>query len=195
MAGVDLNTYRFDYDLTFAMLLMSAAGEILHTYGGRDWTDPQSHLSLRSLERLLDTTLREHAATAPAPPASGAKLEPPLPIEQLPVMKERIARGKAPKCFHCHMVNGVRYEQLRRTGKWSREVAFTHPDPVEIGLRLDKDDQQRVPEVVEKSPAAAAGIRPGDRLVMVGDRRVATLSDAQAASVSLRRRERRCRWS
>ena len=33
MAGVDLALYRFDYDLTFAALLMNADGTIYHTYG------------------------------------------------------------------------------------------------------------------------------------------------------------------
>ncbi len=62
MAGVDLETYRFDYDLTFTALLMNADGTIYHTYGGRTWEDAQSHLSERAFADVLTRTLAEHAA-------------------------------------------------------------------------------------------------------------------------------------
>ena len=44
MAGVDLSMFRFDFDLTFAVLLMNADGTIYHTFAGRDWTHADSHL-------------------------------------------------------------------------------------------------------------------------------------------------------
>ena len=107
LAGVNLSMFRFDYDLTFAVLLMHEDGTIYHTFAGRDWTDPNSHLSMDGLCKLLRRTLVEHAVhqADPKPP----KLRAPFTIEQFPSMARRIRQGKRPECMHCHMVYGARH--------------------------------------------------------------------------------------
>lgn len=45
-----------------------------------------------------------------------------------------------------------------------------------------KPDELEVVRVLPYSPAGRAGLEPGDRVVAVGDQRIADLSDAQAAS-------------
>ena len=41
--------YRFDYDLTLALILMNADGTIYHEYGGRDQGNAAGYLAMRSL--------------------------------------------------------------------------------------------------------------------------------------------------
>jgi hypothetical protein len=177
MAGVDLGVFDFDHDLTFCALLMDADGTILHTYGGRDATGPESHLSEESLLRALARGQHSHAAHAGA--ARPERRTEPQTIESLPWMARRIASGKSPACFHCHMVNDARREEARERGRWRREHAWRWPDPVQAGLHLDRDDPQVVTGVEAGSPADRAGLSAGDRLVALGGRAVATFGDVQ----------------
>ena len=175
MEGIDLNTYRFDYDLTFAALLMNADGTIYHVFGGRDWTDPMSHLSMPALARTLRETLADHRAymARPRPP----KKRKPLSVEQLP----KWAREKTRDCYHCHMVNEAIIEDLQDRGKWTLGKAWTWPDPIQAGIMLDRDGQVKVTKIETRSAASAAGLRAGDRLLTLGGRRTLTFGDVQRA--------------
>jgi hypothetical protein len=177
MAGIDLDTYSFDYDLTFAALLMNADGTIYHTYAGRDWRDAGSHLSVASFEAALQAGREAHAAYTPGsrPPAPTK----PRTVEQMPPMVERIRAGKAPTCYHCHTVNDMRYEDLRAQGSWSLDKLWQWPDPIQLGLTLEKDAPTVIASVEPRSAAERAGLRTGDRLLQVGRTPVATFGDVQ----------------
>jgi hypothetical protein len=179
MAGVDIRTFRFDFDLTFAALLMNADGTIYHTYAGRDWEDAQSHLSVKAFASVLEKTLPEHEAYGahPKPPTKHRALT----IEEIPPMAERIRRGKQPECFHCHMVHDAIAQDAKASKTWKRDDIWIWPDPVEVGLRLDRDDQSRIREVVPRSPADVAGLRPGDHVRAVAGAPVLTFGDVQRA--------------
>lgn len=179
MEGVDISVFHFDFDLTFAMLVMHPDGTIYHTFGGRDWTDPQSHLSIDALVDVLEKTVPEHEAyvQSPSPP----KKERSRTVENLPAMRARIERGKKPKCFHCHMVHDAINEHLKKRKKWRREHIWIWPDPVEVGLRLGRTDQAVVKAVEPGSAAEKAGIAKGDRLIEVGAQPVRTFGDVQRA--------------
>ena len=62
LKGVDLSTYLFDFDLTFAALLMNADGTVYHRYGGRDETSSMTFLGMPSFVRLLQQGLASHQA-------------------------------------------------------------------------------------------------------------------------------------
>jgi predicted metalloprotease with PDZ domain len=177
MAGVDLNVFRFDFDLTFAALLMNADGTIYHTYAGRDFTGHMSHTSMKSLVDVLHKTLEEHRsyARSPKPPKKRKKLT----IEQLPKWKRRIDRGKPPECFHCHMVNEAIIDDLKKRKIWSLDKAWTWPDPIQAGLHLSRDDQAIVSGVRKGSAADKAGLGEGDRLTSLGGQRILTFGDVQ----------------
>jgi hypothetical protein len=175
MRDVDLSVFDFDFDLTFATLLMNADGTIYHTFAGRDRTGPNAHLTMSALEDVMRRTLREHEAyrRRPSPP----KRRPRRTIRDLPWMKGRIDAGKAPDCFHCHMVNDSLTRGAMDAKQFRKEMAFRWPDPEQAGLVLE--DQVVVSAVREKSPAGKAGLQPGDRLVRIGDRDVLTFGDVQ----------------
>ena len=56
MRGVDLLRTSFDFDLTFAALLMHPNGYVYHRYGGRDERAPDWWLGLESWEQVLERT-------------------------------------------------------------------------------------------------------------------------------------------
>lgn len=174
MKGVDIHTYDFDFDLTFAALLMHADGTIHRTYAGRDQSGSESHLSSASLQRALEDTRAEHAAYARAPRPPKARA--PLSVDRMPWMK---ARPKQPECYHCHNVHDARFGAQRDAGTFRRANAWLWPDPIQVGLSLDRDTQERVTKVEAGSAAARTGLAPGDRLATVAGRRVRTFGDVQ----------------
>lgn len=177
MLGVDLSVFRFDYDLTFYSLLMNADGTTYHIYGGRDWRDPQSHLSIKSLVKVLGDTLADHAAHKPVARKRKRRV-----VEDLPPMKERIASGQKMECVHCHTVHDMQREHAREQKRFKREDIWIYPNLDQIGLTLDRDDQTLIAAVDRSgSPAYLAGLRVGDRLVGIGDRTIRTFGDAQQA--------------
>ncbi len=180
MSQVDLNLIRFDFDLTFAAVLMNADGTIYHRYGGRLPDDASAFLSMSSLARLLRDTVGEHRAyeKAPAPPAARK----PLPAIELPVLQRKIAAGQRLDCVHCHTVNDAEHVGAVLGKRWRPDDLYVFPDPERIGVSLDPEHQRQVVAVSPGSPAAKAGIARGDMLLSLGEQRsTRTLSDVQWA--------------
>jgi hypothetical protein len=176
MRGIDLNVFRFNYDLTLALLLMNADGTIYTTYAGRDWSSASSHQSTESLARVLRETVAVHDAykKSPRPP----KRQRPRVVENLPWWK----RDKKPqKCFHCHMIHDAMQREGRAQRRWTERDQYTWPDPVQAGLRFDRDGQVVVSEVTAGSPAARAGLKPGDRITAMGKAKTLSFGDIQRA--------------
>jgi len=175
MRGIDLARYRFDFDLTFAVLLLHPDGHVYHRYGARDVRGANVWLSAESFARVLETTLDEHELYTkdPAPPVSVD----PVRLEEVPAFAER-DQGK---CIHCHNVLESLYRQRANDDRLRPEDLWVFPTPDRIGIDLDRDDQRRVTKLTEGSPAALAGLAPGDHILRIGDTAVATASDVMFA--------------
>ena len=173
MRGVDLTLTPFDFDLTFAAVLMSANGHVYHRYGGRDDRGPGVWLGRDPFARALRATLDEHGAGSSEPdPAVSADAQP-LFIERIPAFAKR-DRGE---CVHCHSVFPALYEEGRAAGTWRPDDRWVYPPPGRIGLDLDARDQALVRVVHPDSVAERAGLRPGDRLLQHGTQVLVTASD------------------
>ena len=66
-------------------------------------------------------------------------------------------------------------------GTWKRESLWTYPLPENVGITLDKDRGNVVSKVVDKSPAAQAGVLAGDVVDTLNGMRVRSFADAQYA--------------
>lgn len=174
MRGVDLSVYRFDYDLTFAILLMNADGTIYHTFAGRDRRDPMSHMSITALVRVMRATVGEHARyKAPAPARAAAE---PLAVES---MSRIHPPQKAPACYHCHMVHDAMHDAAVTAKRPREETIWVWPDPVQVGLSLDREGQVLVTGVEAGSAAEKAGVEPGSRILEFGGSSPLTFGDLQ----------------
>src|SRR5205823_347283 len=78
-------------------------------------------------------------------------------------------------------INEFRRADLKAAGKWDRTSVWVYPLPENVGLTLDVDAGDRVKAVAAGSPAAKAGLQPGDRLRSLNGRPVASSGDAQYA--------------
>ena len=131
MMNVDRHRYRFDYDLTFAVLLMHANGAVYHRYGGRDHSDPMSHSSMTALLQVMRQTLEEHETSppsAPSRPPPSTVLD--LPLD-LPIQGEfgaalgaaRLGLVAATGVFRCNF-RFQRRPLLKRDGRRILEIRY-----------------------------------------------------------------------
>lgn len=175
LRGVDLARYRFDTDLTFAVLLMHPNGHVYHRYGARDERGAEVWISADSFRATLEAGLEAHEAYEP--PAVPTAAPDPIRVEDVPVFAER-DRGS---CIHCHSAFESRYVQRRFDDALRPEDPWVYPSPARLGIDVDRDDQRRVTRVDADSPAGRAGVRVGDRLVRIAATSIATASDVMHA--------------
>lgn len=173
MSQVDLNRYSFDFDLTLAILTTDGRGHTYHRYGGRPEGDAEAYMSMPGLLRMMRRTLAEHAeARLPAGK--------PTPARTVMDLRQWQKTRKPKGCVHCHTVHTALREEAQAAKTFTRDDLWVWPDPARLGLRLHRVEQDRITEVRPDSAAARAGLEPGDVLVRVGNRRVATIHDLQA---------------
>ena len=174
MRTVDLAFYDFDFDLTFAALLMNADGTIYHTFAGRDFESAEAQLSMGALAAVLRETLEEHAEHELRP-----RSHTPQTIGDSPTFQRWVQEGRKLECVHCHNIADVRTQDAQQEGTFRQELLWRWPDPIQVGLRIAEHSQRTVADVERGSPAEAIGLRAGDRLIRVGERRILTFGDLQ----------------
>ena len=155
--AIDLNVYPFDYDLTLAVVLANADGTVYHRYGGRDRISP---MHMDTLVAVLKEGLQTHHDYVPHPEPPSPK--PPLILRELVNEKLRGRIQPVFGCFHCHYAREARQYLALETGQWSPDQFWIWPGPDQIGLEMNQTRQSKVDAVAPDSPAARAGLRPGD---------------------------------
>ncbi|MBI3467381.1 MAG: PDZ domain-containing protein [Planctomycetes bacterium] len=177
MEGVDLGLFQFDYDLTWCAFFLNANGSIYGRYGTRAGNRERSttHVSVASLKKAMERALELHRAYPDNWLTRAGKRG---PNPEYPVA-EKIPTLEKSHCIHCHNVR----ENLLRA-KWQEQKLtpadiWEYPLPENIGLTMDLDDGQRVQSIKPHSPAAQAGLRPGDQLVTLNGQRLISQADIQ----------------
>jgi membrane-associated protease RseP (regulator of RpoE activity) len=152
---------------------MNAEGRIYGRYGGRDASGAEGRMSHAGLRYAMEAALAEHRKNPTAKPAAAPKA--PLLPEHIPAAKRR--RGG--ECIHCHNVKEFLREDAKRAGTWKKDELWVFPMPENIGLTLEIDRGNRVKSVTADSPAAKAGLRPGDMVRSVNGVSAASFGDVQ----------------
>jgi hypothetical protein len=174
MNDVDLSRFAFDYDLTWMAFFLNAEGHVYSRYGGRDAASAEDLLSAEGLLHTMDQVLRLHRArTGLSRPPAGPG---PRRADSLPPLAARL-QARADACIHCHHVNEALYQERLGKAGGGPDWLWQYPPPENVGLKLDLVRGNEVREVLPGSPAARAGLRPGDRLRRAAGTTVLTAAD------------------
>jgi hypothetical protein len=188
--GLDLSLFQYDYDQSFAALLLNADGTIYGRFGTRShrtsWADD---VSIEGLAQALRGGLELHAQYPKNREAlsakRGSKPEFPSP-EKYPLLREKYGpqldytNKVVASCIHCHQIGDAQRQVYRdRHEPLPAKLLFPYPHPKVIGLVLDPKEKASVRRIEEGSPAARAGFRPGDEIVSVEGQPLVSLADVQ----------------
>ena len=171
MRGVDLSIFEFDYDLQWFALMLTADGDVLGRFGGRDADTPAKYQTLAGLRRSLEAALERYR-------------EPRTPSKRQPIYAEDYSGAqKRPDnaCIHCHHVYEFRRDALQQKKKWSLDEVWGYPQPENIGFTLDIQRGNCVAKVQPKSIADKLGIKTDDQLRFIGATPIASVADVQYA--------------
>lgn len=182
MSRVDLDVFAFDYDLTFAALVMHGDGTVYHRFGGRDAAAATMWSSLDGLAQLLRAAMPshvEHCLAKTAPPPHTPRYVVDLP----PLARKRAANEKLrDACVHCHTVHDTLHADAVETKRLRPDDIWVYPSPRRVGLTLDGVEQAKITAVGADTPAAQTGLQAGDVLLLLGvQARVLTATDVQWA--------------
>lgn len=158
--------------------MFSADGQALGRFGGRDADTPGKYQTLKGLRFALEHALEQHRK---------------LPVRKVEPRKDEASAPRLPEdyaaarrfpqrsCIHCHHVHEWQRADAQASGAWSKRWEWKYPDPSQIGVSLDLDQQNRITSVAETSWAHKAGLNKGDELVRINGLPVASIADLQFA--------------
>jgi serine protease Do len=184
---LDLDLFQFDYDMSWAAMFLNADGTIYGRYGSRNASGPTSDglLSVAAFRKAAERALALHvgypANKSQLAAKTGAKAAYSL-ATQIPGLTERPTEAATrQQCIHCHMVKEFALRAKWEAGNLTAADLFVFPQPTNLGLTTDLDDGLLVKAVTTGSPAAAAGLAPGDELASLGGQPLLSLADIQWA--------------
>jgi serine protease Do len=171
--NLDLSLFEFDYDLTMMIFFLNAEQKVYARYGGRDARNADNRQSLDGLRYTMQSVLamherseKEFAPRTPNAPTSA---------------RSGFGKGGGKGCMHCHQVRERLNDQLKRAGKWERDMFWRYPMPDNLGIELDVHRSNVVKQIKVDSPAASAGLKAGDLVKRLNGVPIHSFGDAQFA--------------
>lgn len=185
--ALDLQLFQFDYDLSLSAIFFNADKTIYGRFGSwkhqKDAFDKTTASFRAALEGALDLHRGYPANKSSLAGKQGVELpfKNPLEIPQLAgkYKSELDWQGKVVQsCVHCHMIgDAIRAQQRTTTKTISDEWIYPWPAPETIGLKLESDSVAKVESVTDGSPAARAGLKPGDEIVAANGQPLISAAD------------------
>ncbi len=188
--GMDLSLFQFDYDQSFAAFILNADGTIYGRFGTRShrtsWADD---VSVEGLAQALQGALELHGQYPKNKAELAAKRGPAPEVaspEKFPKLSERYSaqvnfeKEVAKSCIHCHQIGDVQREKyLEQKQPLPDQVLYSYPHPKAQGLILDPKTKASVLRVESSSPAAEAGLQPGDKILKLSGQPLLSMADVQ----------------
>ncbi|MBI1374826.1 MAG: PDZ domain-containing protein [Phycisphaera sp.] len=168
-----------DLDMSWWGWFLSPEGRVYGVFGGKDEVSDATRISVDALANTMRRVLDHHRNPARA----AWSIDGPLPdlastaphnATELPSYNQWKADrpwAQNQTCIHCHQVQDMLRLRDMSLGTFdkNRDV-WVWPLPENVGLTVDRDHGLRVTKVTPGSPAAKAGMQPGDELAAAGDR-------------------------
>lgn len=189
--GLDLSTFQYDTDQSFAVFMLNADKTIYGRFGTRSHrTEWVGDVSLEGMARALEAGLEIHQDYPNNREQLAGKMGDPLEVaspEKYPTLRKHPSKldyaGQVAKsCIHCHQIG-----EARRDFYWLRgepipeEILHPYPHPKSIGLVLDARYPARVKKVTEDSLATSAGLQAGDDILSMNHQPLVSMADVQWA--------------
>lgn len=181
-----------DMDVSWWSWFLSPDGRVYSVFGGRDKSGDQTRTSKAALVKTMNRVLAHHHdprrpqwdIDGPAPQTAG---KPSTPADQPGFQNWLKQRNNAElykqhNCIHCHQTAEIIRQGQIDLGQFdkNRDVKVW-PLPENVGVVVERDDGLMVQKVINDSPAANAGLKPGDTLAAADGRRLFSQADFRGA--------------
>lgn len=187
--GLDLSTFQYDTDQSFAVFFLNADGTVYGRFGTRSHrTNWVGDVSLAGLAEALKGALELHAGY-PKNKEQLAGKRGPKPLYPTPEKFPSLSKYKSEidykgnvvqSCIHCHQIgDAVRDEYRKKKEPLPEDVLFPYPHPKSQGLILDPKAKATVKEVTKGSVAEKAGFKAGDEIRTLGGQPLLSFADVQ----------------
>ena len=188
--GLDLNTFQYDTDQSFALFMLNADKTIYGRFGTRSHrTDWIGDVSLDGMARALEGALALHKQYPNNKASLIGKTGKPLEFdapEKYPALSGKYTdrlnySGDVVKsCIHCHQIGDARRDfYWEQSQPIPEQILFPYPHPKAVGMILDPDQRATVKDIIAGSPAAASGLLPGDEIVLMNGQPLLSMADVQ----------------
>jgi len=188
--GLDLNLFRIDPDQSFAAIVFAPEGKVLARYGTRSHrTEWEEDVSVEGFAATLEGSLQLFQKRSSSEAKWIGKQPEPMELrfpEKLPALRDRykskLEEGSnlVKSCIHCHQVGeAIRDLAWDQSGELKEENLFIYPNPKILGMILDPRTRTMVRRIVAGTPAAKAGVLPGDEIVELNGQIVLSTADIQ----------------
>ncbi|MCD0461444.1 Trx7/PDZ domain-containing (seleno)protein [Roseiconus lacunae] len=188
--GLDLDTFQYDTDQSWALFFLNADKTIYGRFGTRSHrTEWYGDVSLTGLAKALKGALDLHHDLDRYEKSLQGKRGQPMEVaspEKYPSLKDRYTdsldyEGDVVKsCIHCHQIGDAQREYYWHQGKpIPDKVLWPYPHPKSIGLVMDPNEMATVKEVEADSIAAATGLKSGDQIKRFDRQPLLSIADIQ----------------
>ncbi len=188
--GLDLDTFQYDTDQSFAVFMLNADKTIYGRFGTRshhtDWSDD---VSLSGMARALEAALALHKSYPANAESLAGKRGAPLEFaspEKYPSLKDKYTgkldyEGDVVKsCIHCHQIGDAQRDYYWSQSKpIPQRLMFPYPHPTSIGLVLDPTQCATVKSIATDSAASKADLQVGDRISHINGQPIVSIADVQ----------------
>jgi serine protease Do len=177
--------------MSWAVFVLHSDGTVLARYGSMANRDnPERDITIDGFRRALEGALDLHAKYPANRQALAGKQGRPTDFatpEQYPSLRDYAEQNERTAdpvrgCIHCHQLREAQRLVFRDAGlPLPDNLMYPFPMPDALGLSLDPQQRARVVAVAADSPAASAGLKPGDDIVALAGQPVVSIADVQWA--------------
>ena len=189
--ALDLSIFQFDYDLSFTTMFFNGDGTIYGRYGSWKHQKNSQENATAGYHKALAAALAIHKGYPGNKASLATKQGAPTPFKaptEIPALAEKYKpqldwEGKVVgSCVHCHMI-GSAYQTWYRGKREPMPEQWLHPwpEPETIGLTLASEEIAQVSAVNSQSPAAGAGVKPGDEIISINGEPLISIADVSWA--------------